>query len=191
MVAMYAVVIPFCFYTAGEPRKAAMIAAQKLADEKWAKEAFSMSNLTSSTIGMSSNDSSSGMTTAVGVPVEVELSVTGDAIPPAVSASSAAAAATSAATTAAANAVAAEAEKMKRDKDNREKDALERLKAKAASGLATVEGAPAGGWFSSWFGPSKEQKQAKAEFDKWQKQFNERSSSGPVSLPPEVSQWDL
>ena len=165
-----------------------MIAAQKLADEKWAKEAFSMSNVTSS----SSNDSSSGINgagnSAVGVPVQVELSVTGEAIPPpAVSAATAAAAATTAAANAAAYAVAAEAEKLKRDKENKEKDALERLKAKAASGLATVDGgAPPGGWMSSWFGPSKEQKQAKAEFDKWQKQFNERSSSGPVSLPPEV-----
>jgi hypothetical protein len=29
-----------------------------------------------------------------------------------------------------------------------------------------------------WFGPSKEQKKAKADFDKWQKQFNERSPTG-------------
>jgi cation-transporting ATPase 13A1 len=40
------------------------------------------------------------------------------------------------------------------------------------------------GFFSGWFGPSKEQKKAKADFDKWQKQFNERSPTGPVSLPP-------
>ena len=48
-----------------------------------------------------------------------------------------------------------------------------------------------GGIFAGWFGPSKEQKQAKAEFDKWHKQFNERSASGPVSLPPEYlpSAW--
>ena len=165
-----------------------MIAAQKLADEKWAKEAFSMSNVTSSGDLESSNGSlSGGSGMSGGAPVEVELSLTGEAVAPATAAATAAAAATTAAATAAANAVAAEAEKLKRDKENKEKDALERLKAKAASGLATVEGGPApGGWFASWFGPSKEQKQAKAEFDKWQKQFNERSSSGPVSLPPEV-----
>lgn len=29
-----------------------------------------------------------------------------------------------------------------------------------------------------WFGPTKEQKKAKAEFEKWQKKFNERSPTG-------------
>ena len=31
-----------------------------------------------------------------------------------------------------------------------------------------------------WFGPSKEQKKAKAEFEKWQKKFNERSPTGGI-----------
>lgn len=43
LVAIYAISIPFCYFTAGEPRKAAMIAAQKLADEKWALESSSLS----------------------------------------------------------------------------------------------------------------------------------------------------
>lgn len=38
LIAMYAISIPFCYLTAGEPRKTAMIQAQKLADEKWAAE---------------------------------------------------------------------------------------------------------------------------------------------------------
>lgn len=41
LLMIYAFSIPFCYYTAGEPRKAAMIAAQKLADEKWALESSS------------------------------------------------------------------------------------------------------------------------------------------------------
>lgn len=39
MVAIYAVVLPYCWMTAGEPRKAAAISAQTLADERWAAEA--------------------------------------------------------------------------------------------------------------------------------------------------------
>ena len=34
-IVLYAVVIPYCYQTAGEPRAAAAIAAQKLADDKW------------------------------------------------------------------------------------------------------------------------------------------------------------
>ena len=43
LIVIYAISIPFCYFTAGEPRKAAMIAAQKLADEKWALESSSLS----------------------------------------------------------------------------------------------------------------------------------------------------
>jgi hypothetical protein len=38
MVAMYAVVLPYCFMTAGEPRMNAMKAAQDLADARFAAE---------------------------------------------------------------------------------------------------------------------------------------------------------
>jgi hypothetical protein len=41
-----------------------------------------------------------------------------------------------------------------------------------------------GGLFAGWFGPTKEQKKAQQEFEKWQKQFVERSPDGTVSLPP-------
>ena len=47
LLAIYAFSIPFCYYTAGEPRKAAMIAAQKLADEKWALESSATALLAS------------------------------------------------------------------------------------------------------------------------------------------------
>ena len=36
LVALYAVVIPYCLRTAGEPRAAAALAAQEKADAKWA-----------------------------------------------------------------------------------------------------------------------------------------------------------
>ena len=32
LIALYSVTLPFCYYTAGEPRKAAMIHAQKLGE---------------------------------------------------------------------------------------------------------------------------------------------------------------
>ncbi len=32
------ITVPFCYYTAGEPRKAAILNAQQLQDEKWAQE---------------------------------------------------------------------------------------------------------------------------------------------------------
>ncbi|RYG67330.1 hypothetical protein EON64_07680, partial [archaeon] len=50
--------------------------------------------------------------------------------------------------------------------------------------------APASNWLASWLGPSKEQKRAKAEFEKWQKDLKEKSGE-PVTLPPEYlpSAW--
>src|SRR5687767_5042708 len=42
LVVLYGIAIPFCYNTAGEPRKTAMIHAQKLADEKWALESSSV-----------------------------------------------------------------------------------------------------------------------------------------------------
>lgn len=37
-LSIYAVVLPYCYYTAGDPRYHAMLNAQKIADEKWLKE---------------------------------------------------------------------------------------------------------------------------------------------------------
>ena len=45
LVALYAVVVPYCYNTAGDPRRAAALAAQEKADEKWA----GYSNMTDST----------------------------------------------------------------------------------------------------------------------------------------------
>ena len=35
IVALYAIVFPFAYYTAGEPRQAAIVRAQEIEDEKW------------------------------------------------------------------------------------------------------------------------------------------------------------
>ena len=113
---MYAVVLPFCYLTAGEPRKAAMIAAQKLADEKWANEAFAVPNVTLSSNGTVAGMDDTGMTA-----VEVDVSLTGDTLATTPTT-------TSSTSATAALAVAAEAEKLKREKENKVKDSLDRLK---------------------------------------------------------------
>ena len=113
---MYAVVLPFCYLTAGEPRKAAMIAAQKLADEKWANEAFAVPNVTLSSNGTVTGMDDTGMTA-----VEVDVSMTGDTLATTPTT-------TSSTSAVAALAVAAEAEKLKREKENKVKDSLDRLK---------------------------------------------------------------
>ena len=51
LVLLYAIVLPYCYNTAGDPRQAAIISAQKLADEKWEQwgndDAIDSSNSTS------------------------------------------------------------------------------------------------------------------------------------------------
>lgn len=56
-VALYSAAIPYCYYTSGSPRKAAMINAQKIADEKWA-------SLGNSTSLIDVNDTSSASTSS-------------------------------------------------------------------------------------------------------------------------------
>jgi manganese-transporting P-type ATPase len=53
LLALYAIVIPYCYSTAGEPRYHAMLNAQKIADEKWLKESSSQHHIASE---ISSND---------------------------------------------------------------------------------------------------------------------------------------
>lgn len=43
IIVLYAVALPYCYLTAGEPRQTAMVHAQKLADERWAQESSSWS----------------------------------------------------------------------------------------------------------------------------------------------------
>lgn len=50
MVAAYAVVLPFCYNTAGEPRATAIIQAEKLAEERWAKEVARLDAIANGTL---------------------------------------------------------------------------------------------------------------------------------------------
>lgn len=143
LVAMYAVSIPFCYYTAGHPRKAAMIHSQKIADEKWALESATMVH----------DEESQGAATPHQM-VDIESS----------------------------RGLSLNEEHDRADEfveDDMEEVQMEK-KAEAASS----------GWLMSWFGPSKEQRRAKAEFDKWQKELKEKSGD-VISLPPEYlpSAW--
>ena len=52
---LYSISIPYCYLTSGEPRKFAMIRAQKLADEKWERELLTANN---HSLSSSSNSSS-------------------------------------------------------------------------------------------------------------------------------------
>ena len=158
LVAIYAVVLPFCYTTAGDPRRAAVINAQQLADEKWAAESAARLDIGNDTTV------SGGASTQVVVEEEEEEVVDNQLLSSSSSSSS---------TTDASAADFTE-------------DSLGYIdfgKKNSSSG---------GGFLSGWFGPTKEQKRAQQEFEKWQKQFNEKNSEdGPVSLPPEYlpSAW--
>lgn len=151
LIAIYAVSIPYCFYTAGEPRRIAMIQGQKLADEKWARE-----------VNMNSTAETSGnITTGEFVPIFYESE-------PVVSSGQPGTATIGSLEDEFGNA-----------------GNVDGLDGSGQKGKVA-----AGNWLASWFGPSIEQKRAKAEFEKWQKEFKEKSGD-TVSLPPEYlpSAW--
>lgn len=127
VLACYAASIPFCVRTAGEPRVAAMLQAQKLAEEKWANELAQQANETAAVDGGSEVSSSASVISA---PVPALEAATLD-----------------------------------------------------LSALDQPQPQSSGGFMSSWFGPSKEQRRAEAELKRFEKQFKERSAD-PPSLPP-------
>lgn len=131
LIALYAIVIPYCYFTAGEPRKAAMIHAQKLADEKWALESSSLD--LNSTV--------------------VETNEFIEVIP---------------------------------DSAESTADTNEEDEAVVNFGESGSKSSGIG----SWFGPTKEQIRAKKEFEKWQREFKEKSGES-ATLPPEYlpSAW--
>lgn len=58
IVAIYAMVVPYCYMTAGEPRKAAALSAQELADKRWAVEAAKLAGNYTDIDTNASNDTS-------------------------------------------------------------------------------------------------------------------------------------
>eukprot|EP01031_Cornospumella_fuschlensis_P038870 gene38870-47281_t len=141
---MYAVSIPFCYFTAGDPRKAAMIQAQKIADEKWNADYLQSQNDTISSADASFQfDVVSPLSSSLSSPMQLNPMT-----------------------------------------DEFSHDGL------SDQDKSASKSAPSSNWLASWLGPSKEQKRAKAEFEKWQKDLKERSGE-PVSLPPEYlpSAW--
>eukprot|EP01032_Pedospumella_encystans_P012911 gene12911-14901_t len=153
LLALYAISIPYCINTAGHPRRDAMIQAQKLADEHWARE--------SQTIA----DSASNATFVEFEPeVEVEafktsmVDITGAGL-------------------------SSQSGSSARDDFDDEEEVNYDVATKKA-GFNPVA------YVSSFFTTSKESKRAKADFDKWQKEFKEKSGE-TVSLPPEYlpSAW--
>lgn len=149
LVAIYSFSIPYCYMTAGEPRRIAMIQAQKLSDEKWAAEVnFLSENGTLSMANSTLDFQPTFVETDVGAPKTQESPV------------------------------------YLTDEFGSVDDSPD-------SGFGEKsEKAKSANWLMSWFGPSLEQKRAKAEFDKWQKEFKEKSGD-TISLPPEYlpSAW--
>jgi manganese-transporting P-type ATPase len=131
--ALYLFSVPFCFLTTGEPRRIAMLQAQKLLDEKWIAE-----------VSVNASIVQSDFVAAQGFIPFSETVI------------------------------------------NDEFESNENPK----SGVDSLSNNQQTAWLLSFFGPSKEQKRAKAEFEKWQKQFKERSGD-TVSLPPDYlpSAW--
>jgi cation-transporting ATPase 13A1 len=134
IVALYAVILPYCYRTAGEPRKAAMIHAQQLADEKWALEGRPPAE--DAELDEIDNVSIAFATPSV-IPIEGGDYLSADAF------------------------------------DSNQIGVFGEPPVKAS-----------GGFLSGWFGPTKQQKQAQKEFEKFQKQFKELNVDGNIPLPP-------
>jgi cation-transporting ATPase 13A1 len=163
LIAMYAFSIPFCYYTAGDPRRAAMLQSQKLADEKWAAEIHIL-NATDSTNDIQMNqiiydDSPSDSNSQFFFDVNSK----GDS-----------------------NVASDFSSGMAHDEFSDDANSF----ATSSTMKKESSASSGGGYFSGWFGPTKEQRRAKQEFEKWQKEFQEKSGE-TISLPPEYlpSAW--
>lgn len=159
LIALYVFSIPYCYLTAGEPRRLAMIQAQKLSDDNWASDMhFAGDNSTTL------QDFNNG--TAEFVPTFIESDF-----------SSATKVMDSPTTSGASASIFGDDEFTTDENGN--------MIAKSENSNANKPN-----WIMSWFTPSLEQKRAKAEFEKWQKEFKEKTGD-TVSLPPDYlpSAW--
>lgn len=125
IVLLYAVSIPYCYITSGEPRKIAMIHAQKLADEKWEREILenAASNANNSTL---TNTTQALLTSQV-------------------------------------------SNRNSYDDDVFAESSVDGTITTASKSKSSFDG---------WFGPTKEQRKAQQEFEKWQKSFKEKIPEG-------------
>lgn len=132
VVLLYAISIPYCYFTSGEPRKIAMIHAQKLADEKWEREILESA-------ATNSNNSSLSNTTYFQEPMVTQVS-------------------------------------------NRNTKASEVFTESTVDidETVTTTASKSKSSFDGWFGPTKEQRKAQQEFEKWQKSFKEKIPEGTI-----------
>ena len=182
IVALYLFSLPYCYYTSGaysysqsyivtsvltnihsgDPRKAAIINAQELADKKWAELGgldydYNEDNIEKNdTINPLSNvNIPEGLSPVVisnmnvNKHQEFEVNNNGEVF---------------------------QSDETMSDENVAVDNVLDTKKISSSSS--------GGGWFDGWFGPSKEQRRAKKEFEQWQKSFNEKNPDSPVSLPP-------
>lgn len=150
LVVLYAISIPYCINTAGQPRRDAMVQAQKLSDEKWAMESSSAEasqvNATIIDLEVDEEPETVKVASLIGIGGSATRS-TGDEFD---------------------------------DEEVVNFDTTGQQKA----------GFNPAAYLSGFFTTSKEAKRAKADFEKWQKEFKEKSGE-TVSLPPEYlpSAW--
>ena len=148
IVLLYAISIPYCYLTSGEPRKVAMINAQKLSDEKWERELLESHHHVKNNLTISSNVTSNNMDN--------------------IDYSSRQTSSTQAITTTAATATATT------------EDSFETSGSDFAD--SAVKTGSKKSMFDGLFGPTKEQRKAQQEFEKWQKSFKEKIPEGKLSL---------
>ena len=154
IIALYAVVLPYCYNTAGEPRAAAAIAAQEMADDKWEKYASGNFTETEETSNadlialVKTKGKSKGKTK------DISSATVADIL---------------------------SSEKSMNIEDFGDEDLAH---GETIHFGDSNKNSTSSGWFSGWFGPTKEQKRAQAEQERLIKDFNSRSEEGPMSLPP-------
>lgn len=159
LVALYAFSIPYCYYTAGDPRRAAMLQAQKLADEKWAAEILVLNATETDSVNPMNEIIYDDGPRDSNNQFFFEMNNKGDA-------------------GASSNNFGSFQDEFSSDGNTGGLDASSK-ESKASSS-----------WLAGWLGPTKEQRRAKQEFEKWQKEFQEKSGE-TIALPPEYlpSAW--
>jgi len=171
---LYAVVLPYCYLTAGEPRRLAMINAQEIADKNWAQ--MTGTSVEGTDDDQSGTNSTASSLSSNGIHNETvsALSSSTATIPGVQSSSSSS----------------PSSPDFEYDEDE---DFFGTGSKSSTPGSSSAEGgatpaAPGGSsksFLSGWFGPTKEQKQAQQEYEKFLKKFNGMTDDGePMSLPP-------
>lgn len=165
LIALYAMVLPYCYYTSGEPRYNAMLNAQRIADERWMKESSSSHILAESMTGNAN--------TTTGI--DATISASGESVQSIQTVSEDSSIVSSTPNT---SVVSKSSPKDTLNEFDLDADENEATNAKSLSSTES--------YILSFFSESKESKRAKKELKELKKSFatltNEEGN--PISLPP-------